>query len=119
MLYTPAREHFGIVPLEAMARGCPVIAVNSGGPLETVVHRETGFLTEGTPMEYANAVVMLLTQTAAARASMCAAARRHVSEKFSRDVFGRRWAEVMQEAQAELASRSGDGASEGKELKDE
>ena len=46
LLYTPANEHFGIVPLEAMYLGCPVIAVDSGGPRETVRHGETGFLCE-------------------------------------------------------------------------
>lgn len=33
VLYTPHNEHFGIVPVEAMYAGKPVIAVNSGGPL--------------------------------------------------------------------------------------
>ncbi|AAS53276.1 AFL098Wp [Eremothecium gossypii ATCC 10895] len=37
LLYTPSREHFGIVPLEAMKHGTPVLAVDNGGPLETVV----------------------------------------------------------------------------------
>ena len=46
LLYTPDREHFGIVPCEAMAMGCPVLAVATGGPLETVVHGSTGFLLE-------------------------------------------------------------------------
>lgn len=105
MLYTPAHEHFGIVPLEAMARGRPVIAVASGGPLETVVSRKTGFLSEPNPMEFANAVVMLMAQTGAVRSEMCAAARRHVTEKFSRRVFGQEWAAVMAEAQAERAAR--------------
>lgn len=36
LLYTPTNEHFGIVPLEAMKYGKPVLAANSGGPLETV-----------------------------------------------------------------------------------
>ena len=36
-------EHFGIVPLEAMSVGTPVIAVDSGGPKETVENEETGF----------------------------------------------------------------------------
>ncbi|XP_063225674.1 alpha-1,3/1,6-mannosyltransferase ALG2 [Bacillus rossius redtenbacheri] len=44
LLYTPSNEHFGIVPLEAMYYGKPVIAVNSGGPTETIVDGETGFL---------------------------------------------------------------------------
>ena len=42
LVYTPAGEHFGIVPLEAMYCSTPVIAVNSGGPTETVVHEQTG-----------------------------------------------------------------------------
>ena len=37
LLYTPTEEHFGIVPLEAMAVGLPVLATNSGGPMESVV----------------------------------------------------------------------------------
>ncbi|CAN0499507.1 unnamed protein product, partial [Scytosiphon promiscuus] len=30
VLYTPSHEHFGIVPVEAMCCGAPVVAVNSG-----------------------------------------------------------------------------------------
>ena len=44
LLYTPSGEHFGIVPIEAMYNKLPVIAVNDGGPMETVVDGETGFL---------------------------------------------------------------------------
>ena len=44
LVYTPSNEHFGIVPLEAMLAGVPVLAANSGGPLETVVEGETGWL---------------------------------------------------------------------------
>lgn len=36
LAYTPSNEHFGIVPLEAMLAGTPVLATNTGGPLETV-----------------------------------------------------------------------------------
>jgi len=36
-LVFPAKEDFGIVPLEAMASGKPVIAYGAGGALETVV----------------------------------------------------------------------------------
>jgi len=35
-------EDFGIVPVEAVARGCPVVALAEGGCLETIVERETG-----------------------------------------------------------------------------
>lgn len=44
LLYTPQNEHFGIVPVEAMSRGLPVIAMKSGGPMETVVHGRSGWL---------------------------------------------------------------------------
>ena len=44
LIYTPSNEHFGIVPLEAMLAGVPVLAADSGGPLETVVEGETGWL---------------------------------------------------------------------------
>lgn len=35
-------EDFGIVPVEAIARGCPVVALEAGGCLETVVPEESG-----------------------------------------------------------------------------
>ncbi|KAG0157584.1 hypothetical protein PDIDSM_4769 [Penicillium digitatum] len=44
LLYTPINEHFGIVPVEAMRAGLPVLASNTGGPLETIVEGETGWL---------------------------------------------------------------------------
>lgn len=44
LLYTPVNEHFGIVPVEAMHAGIPVLASNTGGPLETIVEDETGWL---------------------------------------------------------------------------
>ncbi|MCR9141462.1 MAG: glycosyltransferase [bacterium] len=36
-LLFPGEEDFGIVPVEAQARGCPVVAYGSGGALETVL----------------------------------------------------------------------------------
>jgi len=41
-LIFPQIEDFGITPLEAMAAGCPVIALKKGGALETVIDKKTG-----------------------------------------------------------------------------
>lgn len=41
-LIFPGEEDFGIVPVEAMASGKPVIAYRKGGALETVIEGETG-----------------------------------------------------------------------------
>ncbi|MBD3237941.1 MAG: glycosyltransferase [Candidatus Eisenbacteria bacterium] len=43
-LLFPGEEDFGIVPLEAMACGTPVIAYGAGGALETVRDGKTGLL---------------------------------------------------------------------------
>lgn len=43
-LLFPGEEDFGMTPIEAMASGTPVIALNRGGAAETVVAEKTGVL---------------------------------------------------------------------------
>lgn len=45
-LLFPGEEDFGIVPVEAMAHGCPVVAYGAGGATETVLPDKTGVLFE-------------------------------------------------------------------------
>jgi glycosyltransferase involved in cell wall biosynthesis len=50
-LVFPGLEDFGIVPVEAMAAGAPVIAYGKGGALDTVIDGETGVLFEEQTLE--------------------------------------------------------------------
>ena len=59
-LYAPVSEPLGLVPLESMACGTPVVGVAEGGVRETVLHGETGILTERDPARFAQAVLTLL-----------------------------------------------------------
>ncbi|XP_040021285.1 alpha-1,3/1,6-mannosyltransferase ALG2 isoform X1 [Gasterosteus aculeatus] len=86
VLYTPSREHFGIVPVEAMYCRCPVIAVNSGGPLESVADGETGFLCEPTAEAFSKAMERLAREPQL-RGDMGQAGRRRVQDKFSLRAF--------------------------------
>jgi glycosyltransferase involved in cell wall biosynthesis len=78
LLYTPHLEPFGLVALEAMASGTPVVAVREAGPIETVVDGETGFLCEREPQELGNAVLRLMDDELL-RARMSKAGREHVT----------------------------------------
>jgi D-inositol-3-phosphate glycosyltransferase len=57
----PWYEPFGIVPLEAMACGVPVVAAAVGGLMDTIVDRGTGLLVPArNPVALANALTQLL-----------------------------------------------------------
>lgn len=90
LLYTPTGEHFGIVPLEAMYMRRPVVAVASGGPLETVRHRETGFLCDAEEErlqdQFAESMKELIL-TEGVRDKMGESAREHVVKNFSFEAF--------------------------------
>lgn len=55
-------EGFGMVFIEANAAGKPVIAGNSGGTKEAVVHNQTGFLVEPDNFEKLAETLLLLVQ---------------------------------------------------------
>ena len=56
-LLFPGTEDLGLVPIEAQAAGCPVIAYRDGGALETVKENVTGvFFDEQTPDSLASAM---------------------------------------------------------------
>lgn len=59
VLLAAFNEDQGLTPLEGMACGKPSVAVNRGGPRESVVDGETGFLVEPEPAEFAAAMARL------------------------------------------------------------
>ncbi|RYR46595.1 hypothetical protein Ahy_A07g032339 isoform C [Arachis hypogaea] len=87
VIYTPKDEHFGIVPVEAMAAYKPVIACNSGGPLESVKNDETGFLCDPIPEEFSSAMAKFIKDPKEAE-RMGREARKHAVDSFSTHTFG-------------------------------
>ncbi len=64
VLFTAFNEDLGLTPMEGMARGKPVIAVNRGGPREVVEHEVTGYLVNPDPDSFAGAMGRLASNEA-------------------------------------------------------
>lgn len=91
-LVFPGVEDFGIVPVEAMASGKPVIAYGKGGVTETVIDHETGLLfPEPTPESLAAAVREFESDSSWVDPRRI----RRFAEGFSEAVFRRRFADFV------------------------
>lgn len=68
VIFPPVDEDYGYITLEAMLSAKPVVTcTDSGGPLEFVLHRETGVIAEPTPAALAAAMDDLWGNPARAR----------------------------------------------------
>ncbi|HBY59826.1 MAG TPA: glycosyltransferase family 1 protein, partial [Solibacterales bacterium] len=94
LLFTPFNEDWGIVPIEAMTFGKPVIAVDAGGPKEIVVHGESGFLAAPEPEAFAAHMTALAGGAGLARGIGTAARER--SRLYSWDRFTARVDDVVE-----------------------
>ncbi|HUU94102.1 MAG TPA: glycosyltransferase [Phycisphaerae bacterium] len=94
-LLFPGEEDFGIVPVEAMAHGCPVIAYGVGGASETVVDGQTGVLFEEQTVESLAAAIERADSLTFDPVAMHA----H-TQRFSRERFLREMREVLHSALA-------------------
>ena len=58
-LHTGRLETFGLSVIEASGNGLPIVSVNEGGPCETVLDSQTGYLTEANDSALAKAICIL------------------------------------------------------------
>ena len=84
------REPFGLVIVEAMARGLPVIASNIGGPAEIITHEENGLLIEPGDAHALAGALTYLRENPYKRAQFAQKARRTVQERFTSGENARR-----------------------------
>ena len=89
----PAIDDFGIVPVEALAAGRPVVAFAEGGTVDSIRDGEGGVLfREATPASLASALDAL------ERRSFTPGALRAMARRFDRDEFERRFAAWVDDA---------------------
>lgn len=110
-VYAPVAEPFGLVPLEAMACGVPVVAVAEGGVSESVVDGETGRLVARDPRAFGAAVEALLADRDACR-RLAANAREHVCAAWTWDASVARLEHALRAAAASGAAAAGGPASQ-------
>ena len=88
----PQEEDFGIVPLEAMASGRPVVAYRGGGALETIIDRITGvFFDEQTVQSLKDAV------DRASRMKFMPYVCRGQAERFDVPIFQEKMKKILEE----------------------
>lgn len=92
LAHLPVRpEPFGLVAVEAMSAGKPVVAAATGGLKEIVVHGSTGFLTPPGDVENAAERVITLLGDDLLRARMGRAGSRQVDSQFSSATYATRF----------------------------
>jgi D-inositol-3-phosphate glycosyltransferase len=106
VICVPWYEPFGIVPLEAMACGAPVIASAVGGLIDSVVDGVTGLhVPPRRPREIANKLKWLLGNTEARQAFSAAGVER-ARERFGWDTVARQTLQSYARVSLESAARA-------------
>jgi len=98
VVYTPHREHFGIVPLEAMYAGSAVVAMRSGGPTETILDGVTGVLVDmklGDNCDALSIAIKDLLDDPKKAIKMGERGHDHVKEKFGLEPFRKEWKRLV------------------------
>ena len=103
VVYMPVREPFGLVSIEAMACGTPVIGVREGGLQESIVDGTTGFLIDPEPEACAKAIQTLIDD-AHLREEMGQAAIEHVKQNWAWENAVERFEHHLYEARTATAA---------------
>ncbi len=91
-------EPGGTVAIEAQAMGKPVIVSDAGGMAESVIHGETGFISEaGNHQQLADYIEQVLNFSEKDREQMGEKAVARVREKFTKDLMCARYIDVYNE----------------------
>ena len=99
-------EGLGIVLLEAMASGLPVVSTRCGGPETCVVEGETGYLTPVRDAEALAHRMKMLLEDASLRQRLGKAGRRRVETHFSIQAAGQSFLDVYDRLLGREANRS-------------
>jgi phosphatidylinositol alpha-1,6-mannosyltransferase len=88
-------EGLGIVYLEASATGLPVVAGDSGGAPDAVLHGETGWVVRGGAPEEAAERIVTLLRDPGLRRRMGERGRAWIEQTWRRDLLARRLEELL------------------------
>lgn len=99
-------EPFGLVVIEAMASGKPVVATRPGGPSETVADGETGYLVPPSDAVALSDALEKLVLDPAERARMGAAGRKRAAELFSMERYVHDFEDLYARVLAQRSARA-------------
>lgn len=91
-------EPFGLVVVEAMAAGCAVVAVATGGPRDIIEDGRSGLLCATKEPAMLAAAIRRLLDDRQLRTELGQAARRRVEADFSREAMVSRFSAIVREA---------------------
>jgi glycosyltransferase involved in cell wall biosynthesis len=89
-------EPFGLIPLEAMSCGTPVVALDEGGYKETIIHEKVGYLVKRRPEDLYEHLKKLLSNEALLQ-EMSTRAVDHIQKKWQLSVTARKFQQVLVE----------------------